>query len=273
MSLRRKPLLSNTKRIKLAQLFSNIGREMAASFKTLASVKHGPSKGSDEEATWIDWLNHYLPKRYAVGSGFITDSKGNQSLQQDIIIFDRQYSPLLLVRKEMLFVPSESVYAVIEVKTNLNASQIRDAARKIESVKGLLRSPAQSVAHAGGIFPPQERGRIFGYVVANTSVWIKRGSWPGLERCLGRYPEHIDGGCILDSGAFSLGAGSKEMQLIIDKKHPLFGFFGLLFEDMKTLGTTPPWDLGQYSIEIQRLRTYRSAPIKSDKGAKSGKLP
>ena len=149
-------------KVSLKELFSSIADEMVASFNTMTSVSHAPTRGGGHEIVWREWLCKYLPNRYKVDGGFIIDSAGNQSLQQDLIIFDRQYSPLLLNKDGILFVPAEAVYAVIEVKSKLGSSEIADALNKISSAKALLRTPSQAVNHAGGLFPPKERGPILG---------------------------------------------------------------------------------------------------------------
>lgn len=257
----------------LEKLFSSIAEEMASSFKTMASVSHAPTRGSGHEAIWGDWLKKYLPQRYAVAApGFIIDSKGNQSLQQDLIIFDRQYSPLLLNKDEVLFVPAEAVYAVVEVKSNLTPAELRDAIKKIASSKELLRTPAQAVIHAGGVFPPKERGQIFGYVVAGTSSWKDRVRVETLAKLSGESPNILDGGCILDGAAFSVQYSDEKTAIkSVDGGQALFGFLALLVEDLKPLGTTPPWDLALYSSTSRALRR-EPAVAGRPRGAKRAKL-
>lgn len=256
----------------LEKLFSSIAEEMASSFKTMSSVSHAPTRGGGHETIWSNWLKKYLPQRYAVASGFIIDSKGNQSLQQDLIIFDRQYSPLLLNKDEVLFVPAEAVYAVVEVKSNLTPAELRDGIKKIASSKELLRTPAQAVAHAGGVFAPKERGPILGYVVAGTSSWKGKVRAASLAKVAGAAPGILDGGCILDGGAFSVQySDGKTTVRSVDGNQALFGFLALLVEDLKPLGTTPPWDLALYS---SISRALRRDPINAGElhGVKKAKL-
>lgn len=254
----------------LEKLFASIAEEMASSFKTMASVSHAPTRGGGHEAIWGNWLKKYLPQRYAVEPGFIIDSKGIQSLQQDLIIFDRQYSPLLLNKDEVLFVPAEAVYAVVEVKSNLTPAELRDAIKKIASSKELLRTPAQAVTHAGGVFAPRERGPILGYVVAGTSSWKGKVRMESLAKVAGAAPGILDGGCILDAGAFSVQSTDQKTAIrSVDGKQALFGFLALLVEDLKPLGTTPPWDLGLYS---STSRALRREPPPAGHGAKKAKL-
>lgn len=259
-------------KVDLDTLFSSIAEEMSSSFKTMASVSHAPTRGGGHESIWCEWLRKYLPQRYSVSPGFIIDSKGNQSLQQDLIVFDRQYSPLLLNKDEVLFVPAEAVYAVVEVKSNLTPAELRDALKKIASAKELLRTPAQTVTHAGGVFAPKERGPILGYVVASTSAWKNKVRAETLLKVTGAAPGVLDGGCILDAGAFSVEYSDGKAGLrSVDGKQALFGFLALVVEDLKPLGTTPPWDLAMYSLTSRALRREPPA-MAAPSGAAKAKL-
>ncbi len=259
-------------KVTLDKLFSSIAEEMASSFKTMASISHAPTRGGGHESIWGEWLRKYLPQRYSVSPGFIIDSKGNQSLQQDLIVFDRQYSPLLLNKDEVLFIPAEAVYAVIEVKSNLTPAELRDALKKISSAKELLRTPAQAVTHAGGVSPPRERGPILGYVVSSTSAWKSKLKAGSLSKIAAAAPNILDGGCILDAGAFSIQySDSKTPIRSVDGNQSLFGFLALVVEDLKPLGTTPPWDLALYSATSRSL--MRESPAKDlPSGTKKAKL-
>lgn len=228
---------------------------MASAFLTMASVSHSATRGAGHEQIWGRWLERYLPTRYSVGTGFVIDSKGQQSLQQDIILFDRQYSPLLLNKDGILFVPAEAVYAIIEVKSNLGNAELKDAAKKIASVKALSRAPAQPVIHAGGVFAARARNVIRGYVAASSSAWLTKTLSRGIATVAKATPEVIDGGCILDRGGFSIEyVGGSPTVRVAPASESLFGFMSLLVEDLKAVGTTPPWDLGTYSKLTRSLR-------------------
>jgi len=61
-------------------------------------VHHEPTKGAAAEQNWLAMLNAYLPQRYKADSAFVVDSRGKLSEQIDIVIYDRQYSPLISAR-------------------------------------------------------------------------------------------------------------------------------------------------------------------------------
>lgn len=249
----------------LEAIFERIAQELLGSFRTIREgIKHAPSKGQSVETEWSTWLSTHLPRRYGVGRGFVTAADGRQSLEQDIIIFDHQYSPLLFERDRTLFVPAESVYCVIEVKSVLTPAAVRDASSKIQSVRHLPRHPSQPVHEIHQRMPKKERGRIFGYVAAPSSAWAQKRVWPNLRKHLpGNSQAFIDGGCILDRGAFAVGKHSKTEITTIEAtpaRLSLLGFLGLVFEDLKGLATVPPWDFATYSRWIAHLRKGTRTP-------------
>ena len=102
--------------VDLGKLYDGMQQEMEAGLKTGASVlMHPGMKGDDTEDNWREWLMAYLPNRYAVAKGVVIDADGNESEQIDVIIYDRQYSYLVLKHNETFLIPAESVYAVFEV--------------------------------------------------------------------------------------------------------------------------------------------------------------
>lgn len=52
------------------------------------------AKGDASESVWRELLQAYLPKRYQAETAHVVDSKGAFSDQIDVVVFDRQYSPL-----------------------------------------------------------------------------------------------------------------------------------------------------------------------------------
>ena len=79
---------------------------------------------------WLEMLNTYLPERYKADSAFVMDHRGRLSEQIDVVIYDRQYSPLLFKQDGVLYVPAESVYAVFDVKQDMRRQHIAARPRR-----------------------------------------------------------------------------------------------------------------------------------------------
>ena len=93
-------------------------------------ISHTGSVGTYRECLLQTLLRKSLPERYHVATGFIHGC----SRQLDILIYDRiDYAPMFR-EGDLVVVPSESVRAVIEVKTDLNAAAIRQSLSLLNEV-------------------------------------------------------------------------------------------------------------------------------------------
>lgn len=108
---------------------------------------HQGENGRNKEDLLIEFLRDYLPKRYSLGTGFIIDTVGDNSNQNDIIIYDSFWSSILFPNNVSQFFPVESVYGVIEVKSMLNQAELKSTMTKAARIKkmpfkGIQQSPA-----------------------------------------------------------------------------------------------------------------------------------
>lgn len=107
--------------------------------RTAELVTHPGERGRAREEVLRQYLAEIVPPGFDVATGFIIDSHGEQSLQQDLIIVRRDYHPRFQVGGAYYF-PVEAVAAVIEVKSTLNKSTLLQAIENAASVKGLDRT-------------------------------------------------------------------------------------------------------------------------------------
>lgn len=165
--------------------------------------------GDSSELNWRGMIESILPTRYRVSKAFVVDSLGQRSDQVDLLIFDRHFSPVLVDVGDYLFVPAEAVYAVLEVKQELNSSTVKYAAHKVASVRRLSRTSAP-IPHAGGTFEAREPPPIIGGVLTLEAGWTRNGHRQ-LEAALGRAKGDsvLDLGCALRSWSFEVDADQK----------------------------------------------------------------
>lgn len=97
---------------------------------------HPGEFGMYREKIIREFLSPFLPTRLAIGSGFIITSENNISTQCDIIIYDKDNTPLI-ENGEQRFFPVECVVGVIEVKSKLTKSKLKEALIKLASIKNL----------------------------------------------------------------------------------------------------------------------------------------
>ncbi len=153
--------------------FILIEEQMIKDFERSASIKHPGDKGNSRENFIRNFLttSGYLPKKYAVseGSSHIISATGHTSDQTDLLIYDALNTPKLLSLDNIQFFPVETVYGVIEVKSNLNSKEtVFDALNKIKSFKGLKRSKTSS-KKLGGLTITTDASEGFGIIFAYDS--------------------------------------------------------------------------------------------------------
>jgi len=102
-------------------------------------ISHAGERGMAREEILRQYLREIVPGGFEVTTGFVIDSAGGQSLQQDLIIVRRDYHPSFQIGGARFF-PVEAVSAVVEVKSNLDSSTIASAIANARSVKALDRT-------------------------------------------------------------------------------------------------------------------------------------
>ena len=123
-------------RFSLPTLLEELNDEVTGELKRArVALGHPTDLGDASESIWIDLFNRHLPQRYLAIKAHVVDSRGTFSDQIDVVICDRQYTPLIFKLRGTLVVPVESVYAVFEAKQVLNAKHLRHAKEKAVSVR------------------------------------------------------------------------------------------------------------------------------------------
>jgi hypothetical protein len=197
-------------------------------------------------------LRAHLPHRYQIDKAFVIDSKGARSDEIDIVIYDRQYTPLLYNQSGQRFVPAESVYAVLEAKQTFDKGNLEYAGRKAASVRNLKRTSAK-IFHAGGEFEARDLPRILAGIVAFDSAWSPP-LGEALVTTLSERPEaeRLDFGCAVSAGSFEVQYGESGIELFnqSDASTALFFFFLTLLHRLQMMGTVPAIDYQPYLAQL-----------------------
>jgi len=93
--------------------------------------------GKQLESIVRRFFTTHLPGRFAVTSGYLLNSYGNVSKQQDVIIHDTLEASNLAATDEYAVLPIEAVYATIEIKTTLSKQSMTEGLANAASVKNL----------------------------------------------------------------------------------------------------------------------------------------
>jgi hypothetical protein len=232
--------------ILLKSLHDDVERKLCTVRECMA---HPGTKGDASEDAWMELFKTYLPKRYEVEKAHIVDSKGRFSEQIDVVIFDRQYSPLIFHYQDKTIIPAESVYAVFEAKQAINAEQVKYAKQKIASVRRLGRTNLP-VPHAGGTFlKPRPLLPIYGGLLTLETDW-KVPMTTSLIKALNNRvtPRNVlDMGCIAAHGYFLKDANEKGCYNIVHGSKPATAFLFKLITMLQSRATVPMIDIEAYA--------------------------
>jgi hypothetical protein len=125
----------------LRDVLASVADRMVADFRASGVAKHRGSKGTVREAQLLsNYLRKYLPRNVrAEHSGEVIAADGKVSGQCDILVVDPS-TPAFWDEEDYRIVPAECLYGVIEVKSSLNASELRKAWKQIARVKALPKT-------------------------------------------------------------------------------------------------------------------------------------
>ena len=86
------------------KLLNSLQKQLSVTLQSnRETLCHPGAKGDATEDEWICLLKNHLPNRYQADKAFVIDSTGKQSEQIDVVIYDRQYTPLLYNQNNQKF--------------------------------------------------------------------------------------------------------------------------------------------------------------------------
>jgi hypothetical protein len=226
--------------IDLHRIFAGQEEVLARDLQTSKLAGHNGVHGDGNEHLWIELLNKRLPNRYTVSKAIVVDSAGGRSHQLDAVVHDRQYSPQVWERGEHNFVPAECVYAVFEIKPEINRDYVIYAANKVASVRRLART-SSSFAWASGTHKGREDFVPLGGILCGSSGWTS-GLGDPFTNALGDAPEEgkLDLGCVLGHAAFEVPDRTQPRDVTLSKPETaLVSFLLTLLRRLQGLGTAP----------------------------------
>lgn len=192
----------------LAGILASAARRLRADFEASATIVHRGSKGTVRETDVLAFLQKYLPATVrAAGSAEIVSADGQTSGQMDIVIYDPS-APPLFDSNDYRILPAECVYAVIEVKSKLDAAELR---RSVETIAKVKRMPKTAYFPELLQRQPQMYGKTYpgylptaGYAFAFDSNNLLNMSDEFITLLRAQpYEERIDAVWVLGKGAYN----------------------------------------------------------------------
>ncbi|SEG03058.1 hypothetical protein SAMN04488130_10556 [Flavobacterium urumqiense] len=106
---------------------------------------HPGEFGTHREQICKDFLRSIIPMRLDIGSGFIITDKGDVSTQIDLIIYDRNNTPLIENSERQKFYTVETITGIVEVKSDLSKNDLKSALNKLARNKRLKENMSNPV--------------------------------------------------------------------------------------------------------------------------------
>lgn len=124
-----------------AEYMRDVVQEMSRKSAALRRdyAQHRPSAGVNREDLVANFLRSHLPDRFGVSTGLIISHDGIFSNEADLVVFDKPNNSPLYPDVQKKLWPVEALYALIEVKTQLNPRDLTDAISKCRKFKKLQR--------------------------------------------------------------------------------------------------------------------------------------
>jgi hypothetical protein len=232
----------------LTELLSEVGAEVERNLSAARKlIAHSGEKGAAAEEIWRVLLRKHLPARYQVDTGFVVDSTDAFSEQIDVVIFDRQYSPLVFELGSRKIFPAESVYAVFEVKQTIDAELIAYARQKVGCVRQLHRTNLPVRDLSGN---PVERPllRILGGVLSLESNWNPAfgDAFKAALDATSDVDDRLDLGCVAGRGWFNTAGGLE----VKEGPTSATAFLFHAISQLQEAGTVPMIDMSAYAAHL-----------------------
>jgi hypothetical protein len=179
----------------LFEYFSKTARVLMAEYERSREQEASFNLGRNREFFCESFLRKVLPFKLRTSSGEVWDSKGTKTGQLDLIII-REDAPALDFGTANVYL-AEGVFAVIEVKSNLERTKLIEAGNSLKRVEELKPTPGRMIYITRGDEKILTRPLriIFSYEGATwktLSDEINERSWQNLFDLI----------CILDRGVF-----------------------------------------------------------------------
>lgn len=227
-------------------------RELLAALKTgRRNAGHPGVQGQGTETQWQALLEKVLPARYEVSPAIVVDSRGGRSQQIDLVVRDGHFSPQFWEWGGHRYVPAESVYAVAEVKPEINRDHLLYAGEKIASVRGLYRTSVP-FGWAMGTMEARPLPPILGIFLAGDSRWSPTFGDPFRKALKDVTQEgRLDIGCVLGSASFEVAHDQDADAVAVGAADTALVSFTLaLLKRLQGLGSSPAIDYDAYATWV-----------------------
>lgn len=178
--------------------------------KLASLISHAYLVGKIREIVVSDLFKPVLSDNFSIGSGKITDTNGLNSNETDVVIFSRRLIPPLMFSSDFGYYPKESVFASIEVKSNLTSGELDDAENKFKQLDKLKMM--------SGFYDEKHQGQdavVIGVIKSLFAFSSDLTDKNELDRLLDKFPEckespFLNSICVVGKGYWSFDFRQKQ---------------------------------------------------------------
>lgn len=106
---------------------------------------HPGEFGQYKEKICADFFSLFIPTNYDTGTGFVITPMDDCSTQCDVIVFESSLTPVIRNDAFQRFFPVETVAGVVEIKSKLSKTKLKEALVKLSNVKKLRERTKSTV--------------------------------------------------------------------------------------------------------------------------------
>ena len=156
------------------------------------------------------------------------------------MIYDEQYSPLLWTNDHAVYIPIESVYAVLEVKQTLTLESFTAAKEKAQALRSLTATSAP-ITHLTGKADTKEPIKPLTGLLTQHCEWSPPFGAPFSDAMRDAGEDgQLDIGCALEGGAWVVPHDADFTSTeVVGPEHSLVFLSMQLFNLLQALGTVP----------------------------------
>ncbi|KHS77801.1 DUF6602 domain-containing protein [Pectobacterium brasiliense] len=104
-------------------------------FNSKNKTFHAAEFGRFRENVTADFLRAFIPGHIGISNGFIVSPTNKISTQCDIILYDKELTPLIQDDNHNQFFPTDCIKGIGEVKSNLTKAALLEALIKLSKIK------------------------------------------------------------------------------------------------------------------------------------------
>lgn len=240
--------MSKYKDLFRSRVSSAIGQARSAS-----GVSHSGLKGEIAEILIRELFKPLLPSDVGVATGQILEFHNDKlSPQQDVIIYDKSILPPILYEGTKGIIPVESVLYTIEIKTTLNAAELRKAHEAAKELYSFCYLPGKRDQYGNELNHPVEKARS---VIFALNSDLSVGGKSEVERyreIYGMEYPYLRAICVTGKEYWWEKRGSWIRLVGTEEYDETLAFIGGISNTYKWVGKTRGWpNLGNYIIKSQ----------------------